>query len=117
MAPMAVIIIEALMTNISSAEEKASLAWLLACPFPHPFPCSSNGRTTKVGAAMVVPTNAATIKFPPSPLGMDGINPLAISPGDGKTINMEMRKDIPIIVTKKINTFSKKEYFPMMSRK
>ena len=64
---------------------------------------------------MVVPTNAATIKFPPSAWGIEGINPLAISAGEGNTINMEIRKEMPISVTKKINTFSKKENRPTIS--
>ena len=43
---------------------------------------------------------------------MLGINPFAISPGGGSTMNIDMKKAIPMTVTKMIRIFSKKLYLP-----
>lgn len=85
------------------------------CALPNHGCFISNGRTTKVGAAMVVPTKAATISLPPGTDGIDGTKPFTMSDGGGRTINIEIIKEIPMIVTKITSIFSKNEYLPTNS--
>ena len=49
------------------------------------------------GADMDMPTNADTMSLPTGTCGMEGMNLLVISAGEGRTINMEMMKATPMM--------------------
>src|SRR5680860_994641 len=80
-APAAAAIMAKLMININIAEMKASLDWFLLSATVQPLPLINKGRTTNVGAAIVVPVSAATKRLPPGTSGTVGIKPLAIAEG------------------------------------
>ena len=108
-APAATAMTEPETTNMSDAETIESRRSVLMSSVPHPFSRTSSGRVTNVGAAIVVPTNAASIRSDAPSDGASGrIARLSVA-ASGHVANTETMNVSAIRNTKNARTFSKNE--------
>ena len=93
--------------KVKDALTAASRLCVFRSPAPQPLLFTSIGRMTKVGEDIVVPTKAAMNNRASGLSGIEGTKPLAMVPGSGSSMNMEMMKAMPIRVTSTESIFSK----------
>ena len=108
-APIATAMIAPEMTNISVAETIASRRSTASSRTPQPFSRTRSGRVTNVGAAIVVPTNAASMRSEAPSTGSVGDSARRTVAASGHVTKTEITNVSAITKTKNTSTFSKKE--------